>query len=61
MNSLLLSEGLVHGYYPKLQAPFDEILNEFEEIENEARNARKGAWVHGNIAYSDSDDEDEGY
>lgn len=61
LNSLLLSEGLVHGYYPKLQAPFDEILNEFEEIENEARNARKGAWVHGNIAYSDSDDEDEGY
>lgn len=58
LNSQLLDQGFVRTYQDEVEAPFDKIFDDFYEIENNARNERKGAWVHGNIGDDDDDETD---
>jgi endonuclease YncB( thermonuclease family) len=55
LNLMLLTEGYVRVFWGELDPPFDALMTTFGETEDEARTARKGAWVHGNL----DDDEDE--
>jgi staphylococcal nuclease domain-containing protein 1 len=56
MNAVLLAEGMVRLDTSVNTENMTDVLDEFAEAEGQARDARKGAWVHGDIG---GDDEDE--
>jgi hypothetical protein len=57
MNEVLLAEGMVRLDTSVNVENMADILDGFAEAEQQARNARKGAWVHGDIGGDDDDDQ----